>query len=82
MDPYLGQIMTVGFSFAPRGWSLCNGQVIAINANTALFSLLGTTFGGDGRTSMQLPDLRGRSICGVGHGTGLASIGWGQKIGD
>ena len=59
-NPYLGQIAIVGFNFAPRGWALCDGQILPINQNQALFSLLGTTYGGDGRTSFALPDLRGR----------------------
>ncbi len=81
MEPFLGQIMPVGFNFAPRGWALCEGQLLSISANTALFSLLGTTFGGDGRTTFGLPDLRGRSIVGVGNGPGLSPISWGEKAG-
>lgn len=81
MDPFLGQIMTVGFNFAPRGWSTCSGQLLPIASNTALFSLLGTTFGGDGRTTFGLPDLRGRSVVGVGHGAGLDTITWGERGG-
>ena len=60
-EPYLAQISMVSFSFAPRGWALCNGQLLPINQNQALFSLLGTTFGGDGRVNFALPDLRGRA---------------------
>ena len=56
-DPYIGEIRLVGFNFAPRGWALCNGQILPIAQNTALFSLLGTTYGGDGRTTFALPDL-------------------------
>lgn len=82
MEPFLGQIMPVGFNFAPRGWALCNGALLSISANTALFSLLGTTFGGDGRTTFGLPDLRGRSIVGVGSGPGLDTISWGEKGGN
>jgi microcystin-dependent protein len=59
-DPFLAEIKLVGFNFAPRGWALCDGQILPINQNQALFSLLGTTYGGDGRTSFALPDLRGR----------------------
>ena len=62
MEPFLGQIQAFGFNFAPRGWAMCEGQLLPISQNTALFSLLGTTFGGDGRTTFGLPDLRGRSI--------------------
>ncbi|GJM36512.1 MAG: tail Collar domain-containing protein [Saprospiraceae bacterium] len=81
MEPFLGQIQPVGFNFPPRGWALCDGQLLPIAQNTALFSLLGTTFGGDGRTTFQLPDLRGRSIVHVGSGPGLAPMKWGQKGG-
>ena len=80
-DPLLGEIMTVGFNFAPRGWAKCEGQLLAISTNQALFSLLGATFGGDGRTTFALPDLRGRSMRGVGNGPGLSFVGWGQKGG-
>ena len=59
MEPFLGQIQAFGFNFAPRGWAHCNGQLMPIAQNTALFSLLGTQFGGDGRTTFALPDLRG-----------------------
>ncbi len=58
--PFLSEIKIVAFPFAPKGWALCNGQVLPINQNQALFSLLGTTYGGDGRTTFGLPDLRGR----------------------
>ncbi|WP_075342550.1 phage tail protein [Tenacibaculum agarivorans] len=81
MDPFLGQIQTFGFNFAPRGWSTCSGQLLAIASHSALFSLLGTTYGGDGRTTFALPDLRGRSIVGVGHGAGLSTITWGERGG-
>jgi microcystin-dependent protein len=57
MEPFLGEIKLVGFNFAPRGWALCNGQTLRIQQYTALFSLLGTTFGGDGRITFQLPNL-------------------------
>lgn len=60
MDPYLGEIRITAFNFAPRGWALCNGQILSINQNQALYALLGTTYGGDGRTTFALPDLRGR----------------------
>lgn len=59
-QPYLGQIFAVSFDFAPRGFALCNGQLLPINQNQALFALLGTTYGGDGKTNFALPDLRGR----------------------
>lgn len=81
MEPFIGQIQPVGFGFAPRGWAFCQGQLLAISSNEALFSLLGTTYGGDGRTTFGLPDLRGRSMIGVGSGPGLAGQAWGQKGG-
>ena len=81
MEPFLGQIQAFGFGFAPRGWALCQGQLLAISQNTALFSLLGTTYGGDGRTTFALPDLRSRSIVGVGQGPGLDSVLWGDRGG-
>ena len=59
-EPFLGEIRMVGFTFAPQGWALCNGQIMSISQNTALFSLLGTTYGGNGQTTFALPDLRGR----------------------
>lgn len=63
--PYIGEIRQVSFSFAPQGWALCNGQLLPINQNQALFSILGATYGGDGRTNFALPDLRGRSPVGL-----------------
>ncbi|MAP80541.1 MAG: phage tail protein [Aequorivita sp.] len=81
MEPFLGQIQAFGFNFAPRGWAKCEGQLLAISQNTALFSLLGTTYGGDGRTTFGLPDLRGRVIISPGQGPGLDNISWGQKSG-
>jgi microcystin-dependent protein len=59
-EPFLGEIKMFGFNFAPRGWAFCDGQILPINQNQSLYSLLGTTFGGDGRTTFALPDLRGR----------------------
>src|SRR5690606_14406944 len=81
MEPFLGQIMMVGFNFAPRGWAFCNGQLLAISQNTALFSLLGTTYGGDGRTTFALPDLRGRCAVGMGQGPGLSNYNQGEMAG-
>ncbi len=81
MEPFIGQIQAVGFNFAPRGWALCDGQLLAISQNQALFSLLGTTYGGDGRTTFALPDLRGRSIVHPGAGPGLSTISQGQRGG-
>mgnify|MGYP004701633713 CR=1 FL=1 len=81
MDPFIGQIQAFGFNFAPKGWALCNGQLMSISQNTALFSLLGTTYGGDGRVTFGLPDLRGRSIVGAGQGPGLSLIDQGEMSG-
>jgi microcystin-dependent protein len=80
-SPFIGQIQMFGFNFPPRGWSLCDGVLLAISSNTALFSLLGTTFGGDGRTTFGLPDLRGRSATHVGTGPGISTISWGERGG-
>ena len=65
-EPFLAEVKMFGFNFAPRGWALCDGQILPINQNQSLYSLLGTTYGGDGRTSFALPDLRGRSPVHVG----------------
>lgn len=81
MEPFIGQIMAVGFSFPPRGWALCEGQLLGIPQHQALFSLLGTTYGGDGRTTFGLPDLRGRCIIGTGTGPGLPTHRWGERGG-
>jgi microcystin-dependent protein len=67
-DPFIGEIRMVGFDFPPRGWAFANGQTLPIANNTALFSLYGTTYGGDGRTDFQLPDLRGRAPLNSGNG--------------
>ena len=67
-EPFIGEIQVFPFGFAPRGWAQCNGQLLPINQNQALFSLLGTMYGGDGRTTFALPDLRGRVPVGVGNG--------------
>lgn len=67
MEPYLGQIMAVAFPMAPKGWALCNGQLLPIAQNQALFSLIGTFFGGNGTTTFALPDLRGRAIRGMSN---------------
>lgn len=73
-DPYLGEIRMVGFTFAPSGWATCQGQTMPISQNSALFSLLGTTYGGDGVNTFKLPDLKGRSPVGTGNGLGLSPI--------
>ena len=80
-EPFLGQISMFGGNFAPRGWALCDGQLLAIAQNQALFSLLGTTYGGDGRTTFALPDLRGRVPMHPGNGPGLTPRSLGQKGG-
>lgn len=72
-EPFLAEIRIVGFNFAPRGWAFCDGQILPINQNQSLYSLLGTTYGGDGRTSFALPDLRGRTPFHVGTGFTLGS---------
>src|SRR5271170_1941307 len=72
MNQYLGQILMVGFNFAPLGWALCNGQILSIAQNTALFSLLGTIYGGDGVSTFALPNLQSRVPIHQGQGTGLS----------
>jgi microcystin-dependent protein len=74
-EPFLSEIRIMSFVFAPKGWALCNGQLLPINQNQALFSLLGTTFGGDGRVNFALPDLRGRVPIHVGSGHTLGERG-------
>ena len=81
-EPFLAEIRIVGFTFAPRGWAFCDGQIMPINQNQALFSLLGTMYGGDGRTTFALPDLRGRVPVHLGNSNGGASIQQGQKGGE
>jgi microcystin-dependent protein len=81
MDFYLGEIRLMGFPFAPKGWLYCQGQLLPVLQNQALFSLLGTTYGGDGKNTFALPDLRGRAIVGVGQGAGLSPVAWGQQGG-
>jgi len=70
-SPFMGQIQAFGFNFAPRGWAFCQGQLMSISQNSALFALLGTTYGGDGQTTFKLPDLQGRMAIGQGAGAGL-----------
>lgn len=74
-EPFLSEIRIFSFGFAPKGWALCNGQLLPINQNQALFSLLGTTYGGDGRVNFALPDLRGRASIHVGQGHTLGERG-------
>ena len=81
MDPFIGQVMMFGGNFAPRGWAFCEGQLLAISSHSALFSILGTTYGGDGRTTFGLPDLRGRVAIQQGTGPGLPTYNLGQRGG-
>jgi microcystin-dependent protein len=80
-SPFLGEIRIVGFTFAPRGWAMCNGQLLTISQNTALFSLLGTTYGGNGQTTFALPDMRGNVPIHQGQGVGTSSYSLGQMSG-
>lgn len=80
-DPYVGQVIPVGFNFAPVGWQICDGTLLPIAEYTALFSLIGTSFGGDGLTNFAVPDLRGRVALGAGQGVGLQSYTIGQPGG-
>ena len=80
-EPFLAEIRIFGFNFAPRGWALCDGQILPINQNQSLYSLLGTTYGGDGRTTFALPDLRGRVPIHVGASDGR-NYQLGQKAGE
>ncbi|MBB6557440.1 microcystin-dependent protein [Acidovorax soli] len=79
--PFLGEITLCAFPFAPRGWAFCSGQMLPISQNTALFSLLGTTYGGNGQTTFALPDLRGRRPMGMGTSTLGSSYQQGQQAG-
>lgn len=81
-EPFLAEVRMVGFNFAPRGWAFCDGQILPINQNQSLYSLLGTTYGGDGRTSFALPDLRGRTPIHVGRSNGGEEHGLGEKSGE
>lgn len=81
MEPFIGQIQVFPYNFAPRGWAFCHGQLLPISENTALFSLIGTIYGGDGRTTFALPDLRGRVAIGEGTGPGLTNRRLGERGG-
>jgi microcystin-dependent protein len=81
MTPFIGMIQIFGFDWAPRGWARCDGALLQISSNTALFSLLGTIYGGDGRTTFKLPDLRGRAAVHSGSGPGLTHRSIGQQGG-
>src|SRR5262245_46307226 len=80
-EPFIGEIRVFGFNFAPLGWATCDGQLLAISQNTALFSLIGTFYGGDGQTTFGLPDLRSRVPLHQGQGPGLSAHSLGSKTG-
>lgn len=79
-EPFLAEIRIVGFNFAPRGWAFCDGQILPINQNQSLYSLLGTTYGGDGRSSFALPELRGRTPVHKGDGYNLGQRGGQETV--
>jgi microcystin-dependent protein len=81
-DAYIGEIRTFGFNFAPQNWATCSGQLTSIQQNTALFSILGTTYGGNGQTTFGLPDLRGRAPIHWGTGPGLPTVTLGEIAGE
>jgi microcystin-dependent protein len=80
-EPYIGEIQMFGFNFNPRNWAYCNGAVLPIQQNTALFALLGTTYGGNGQTTFQLPNFAGRAGCEQGQGPGLTPRTLGETFG-
>jgi len=81
-DPFVAEIRIFGFNFAPKGWALCNGKLMAISQNTALFSLLGVNYGGDGKSTFGLPDLQGRAPMFYGQGPGLSYRDIGESAGE
>lgn len=81
MDPFIGEIRLLPYPFAPRGWLACEGQLLPIAQNTALFSIIGTIYGGDGRNTFALPDLRGRAMVSAGRGPGLQAWREGERQG-
>ncbi len=81
MEPFIGTVLMFAGNFAPRGWALCNGQLLAISSHSALFSILGTTYGGDGVSTFGLPELRGRAAIHEGTGPGLTPRTLGQRSG-
>ncbi len=81
MEGTIGQILLFAASFAPRNWAYCQGQILSISSNTALFSILGTTYGGNGQTTFALPNLAGRTAVGVGTGAGLSNVSLGEMAG-
>jgi microcystin-dependent protein len=80
-DPFVAEIRPFPFNFAPKGWAKCEGQILPISQNTALFSLLGTTYGGDGKSTFALPNLTGRAAVATGQGSGLSPYSLGQESG-
>ena len=80
-EPFIGEVKLFGFNFAPKGYATCQGQILSIASNTALFSLLGTTYGGNGQTTFALPDLQGRVPIGQGQGPGLPNYSMGEVSG-
>jgi microcystin-dependent protein len=81
MDPFVAEVRMFGFNFAPKGWAQCNGQLLPLSQNTALFSLLGTYYGGDGKSNFALPNFEGRAVIDVGQGPGLSEYFQGQDGG-
>jgi len=81
-DQYLGEIRMVGFPFAPQGWATCSGQLMSISQNTALFSLLGTNFGGDGKSNFALPNFKAQAPVAFGNGAGLPPLMVGETGGE
>ena len=79
-DPFVAEIRIFPFNFAPKGWAWCNGQLMPLSQNTALFSLLGTTYGGDGKSTFALPDLEGRAPMHPGQALGCRSMTWGRQV--
>ncbi|MEA5446014.1 tail fiber protein [Gammaproteobacteria bacterium AB-CW1] len=82
MDPFIGEIRLLGFDFPPNGWAPCDGRVMPVSQYTPLFAVIGTTYGGDGRTSFALPDLRAKVPLGLGHGPGLSPRNLGESGGE
>jgi microcystin-dependent protein len=81
METFMGLIAAFGFNYPPRGWMTCSGQLVSISQNSAMFALLGTMYGGDGQNTFGLPDLRGRTLVGMGNGPGLSPIQQGEMAG-
>lgn len=81
-DPFLAEIRIYPFNFAPKGWATCDGQILPLSQNTALFSLLGTTYGGNGKSNFALPDLQGRAALSSGQGPGLSNRDLGESAGE